>query len=108
MEEIEEMEIGDLDLDAIEKVVADKGKGYILAEQVKLLENAILQTDPSWTMGIEAENGRENKQKHPEPGEKRGRKSNRQRIVEVGNRLIESGQYATIKAALSAIRKITQ
>ena len=54
VEEVEEMEIGDLDLDAIEKAVADKCKGYVFAKQVKLLEEAILQVNPSKTMGIDS------------------------------------------------------
>ena len=107
-EEIEDMEIGDLDLDAIEQAAADKEKGFVPVEQVKLLEEAILKANPKRTMGIEQGLGRENKRKQPESAEKRGRKSNRQRIAEVGNRLIESGQYPTIKAALNALRKASQ
>jgi len=37
----EDMEVGELDLKAIERVVEDKD-GYVPAEQVKLLEKAIL------------------------------------------------------------------
>ena len=107
-EELEEMEIRDLDLDAIEQVVADKDKGYVPAEQVRLLEEAILKANPRRTMGLEQGSGRENKRKQPDSMEKRGRKSNRQRIAEVGNRLIESGQYPTIKAALTFLRKASQ
>lgn len=106
-EEVEDMEIGDLDLDAIEKAMADKDKGYVPADQVKLLEKAILMSKPSLPMGIESGTGKDNKRKQPESGEKRGRKSNRQRIAEVGSRLIESGQYPTIKDALTSIRKST-
>ena len=102
------MEIGDLDLDAIEKAMVDKDKGYVPADQVRLLEEAILMSNPSHPMGIEIGTGRENKRKQPESGEKRGRKSNRKRIAEVGSRLIESGQYPTIKAALTSIRKSAQ
>ena len=40
-----------------------------------------------------------NKGKQLEEGEKRGRKTNKQRIVEIGTRLIESGNYSMIKEA---------
>lgn len=87
-EDLEEMEIGDLDLDAIEKATTDKDKGFVPAEQVHLLEEAILKANPRRAMGLEQGSGRENKRKQPESAEKRGRKSNRQRIAEVGSRLI--------------------
>lgn len=102
------MEIGDLDLDAIELAMADKNKGFVPADQVKLLEEAILKANPRCSLGVEQGQGRENKRKQPESWEKRGRKSNKQRIAEVGNRLIESGQYPTIKAALSSLHKSSQ
>lgn len=107
-EELEEMEIGDLDLDAIEQAAADKDKGFVLAEQVRLLEEAILKANPIRTMGLDQGLGRENKRKQPDSAEKRGRKSNRQRIAKVGNILIESGQYPTIKAALTFLCKASQ
>jgi len=52
-EEVEEMEIGDLDLDAIEEAMADKDKGYVPTDQVRLLEEAILMSNPPYPMGIE-------------------------------------------------------
>lgn len=52
-EDLEEMEIGDLDLDAIEKAASDKEKGFVPVEQVRLLEEAILKAKPQGTMGID-------------------------------------------------------
>jgi len=107
-DDLEDMEIGDLDLDAIEQAAANKGKGFVPADQVRLLEEAILNANPRRTMGLEQGSGKDNKRKQSEPAEKRGRKSNRQRIAAAGTRLIESGQYPTIKAALTFLRKASQ
>jgi len=107
-EDLEYMEIGDLDLDAIEQATYDKEKGFVPVEQVKLLEEAILKAKHNGSMGIDQGVGRENKRKQPESEANRGRKTNKQRLAEVGNRLIESGQYPTIKAALKALRKASQ
>jgi len=104
-EDLEDMEIGDLDLDAIEQAAAAKGQGFVPADQVRLLEEAILNATPHRNLGLEQGSGKDNKRKQSEPAERRGRKSNRQRIADVGSRLIESGQYPTIKAALSSLRK---
>lgn len=107
-EDLEDMEIGDLDLDAIEQAAAAMGQGFVPADQVRLLEEAILNANPHRNLGLEQGSGKDNKIKQSEPAERKGRKSNRQRIAEVGSRLIESGQYPTIKAALTSLRKASQ
>ena len=43
-EDTEEMDLGDLNLDKLEKVVQDPIKGIILAQQVVLLKEAIINT----------------------------------------------------------------
>jgi len=101
------MEVEELDLEAIEKTVEDKD-GYVRAEQVKLLEEAILQVNSKRSLGIETTPAGENKRKYVEFGEKKGRKTNKQRIAEVRTKLIESGKYPTIKAALTFLRKSNQ
>ena len=42
-DEVEDMDIGDLDLEGIEKACVDVEKGYVLQEQVMLLKEAILR-----------------------------------------------------------------
>lgn len=88
-DQMDDMDLGDLDLDGIEKACADKEKGYVLVEQVKLLHAAILK---SRDLGIGGIARTDNKRKFKEVEEKRGRKTNRQRIAEVGVKLVESGQ----------------
>ena len=105
--QIEDMEVEELDLEAIEKAVEDKD-GYVRAEQVKLLEEAILQVNSKRSLGIETTPAGENKRKYVEFGEKKGRKTNKQRITEVRTKLIESGKYPTIKAVLTFLRKSNQ
>ena len=41
-DEVEDMDIGDLDLEGIEKSCTNVEKGYVLQEQVILLKEAIL------------------------------------------------------------------
>ena len=48
------------------------------------------------------------KRKSSEEDQKRGQKTIKQRIEEIGVKLIESGQYPTIKAAFSEVIKVTQ
>ena len=48
------------------------------------------------------------KRKSLEEEQKRGRKLKKQRIAEIGVRLIESGQYPTIQEAFSELSKVTQ
>ena len=46
------------------------------------------------------------KMKQAEDDMKPGRKTNKQRITEIGVKLIESGQYPTIVAAFSEVNKV--
>ena len=48
------------------------------------------------------------KRKMPKEDQKRGRKMNKQRIADFRVKLIESGQYPTIKVAFSEVSKVTQ
>ena len=96
-----DMEIGDLDLDGLEAAFFDKTPTYIPPQQVSLLEKAIIQAKNSSSLGVVVEflkviDGKENQKK-----EKRGRLSNVQRIKAIGEKLVDSGQYPTIDAALS-------
>jgi len=102
MEEDEtgDIEIGELDLDIIEEACATKGAGYIPFKQVQLLKDAILNLKPSPKLGVGGNTIKEVRKKFKETGNKRGRKSDGQRIKEAGIRMVESGMYPTIKEAL--------
>lgn len=95
----EEMEIGELDLDGIEKACDNLTEEYIPFEQIALLQEAIIKTKGSWGLGIAPEpmKGGENK--------RRGRRSNAQRIREVGGKLMATGKYPTITEAFKAINR---
>jgi len=104
----EEMDLGELDLDELEKECDKKGKGYISRRQLELLQEAIVRSKASHQLGIASDPQKGSKRKPPEEELKRGRKSNKQRIAEIGVKLIESGQYPTIKAAFSEVSKVIQ
>jgi len=69
------------------------------------LEEAILRENSPQSLGITTTPPNENKRNFSETGGTRGRKSNKQRIVEIGVKLIDSGQYPTIKSSLASFRK---
>ena len=52
LDEIEYIDIGDLDLEGIEKYCPEKDKGYVPQEQVSLLKEAILKAKTSNSLGI--------------------------------------------------------
>ena len=106
--EDEEMELGELDLDAIEVECGKKGKGYVPRWKIKLLQEAIIKDGAHPNLGIDPDPLTGHKRKPPEEEQRRGRKSNKQRIAEVGIKLIESGQYPTIRAAFSEVSKVAQ
>ena len=101
LDEIEDMDICELDLEGIEKSFSKIDKGYVPQEQVSLLKEAILKSKTSNSLGISVGSFKETKRIAEECGWKLGRcKSNKQRVVDVGRRLVESGQYPTIKSSL--------
>ena len=59
-------------------------------------------------LGLRLEGPKGSKSKTLEEVQKQGRKSNKQRIAEMGVMLIESGQYPTIKAAFSEESRVSQ
>ena len=107
-EEDEEMELGELDLDAIEAECGEKGKGYVSRQKNELLQEAIIKARDQSNLGIDPDPQTGNKQKYPEEEQRRGRKTNKQRNAEVGVKLIESGQYPMIKVAFSEVSKVYQ
>lgn len=85
----------------IEKSCANPKTRYILSQQVILLREAILKSQPSKNLGVIPTTPKDNN------GVKKqwGRISNRVRIKEVGEKLVASGQYPIIKEAFQAITK---
>ena len=84
LEESEEMDIGDLDLEGIEKACSDKALGYVPQEQVSLLKEAILKAKFSNSLGIHSSSFKETKKYGEDSGKKPGRKSNKHRVADVG------------------------
>ena len=96
------MEVGYLDLDRMEAACSDQDPANIPPQQVSLLEKAIIQAKNEKTLGVvtkyfKVTNGKGKNSKK----DKRGRPSNIQRMKAIGKKLVASGQYPTIDAALS-------
>ena len=107
-DEGEDMDLGELDLDAIEEECRKKGQGYVLRCQLELIQESIIRMGVMESLGINPDAQKGSKRKSPEEELQQGRKTNKQRIAVVGVRLIESGQYPTIKAAFSEVKKVCQ
>ena len=99
-DELEDMDIGDLDLDDIKQACADAEKGYVPQEQVVLLKEEIIKAKEISNLGINPDSHKGYKRKHEEILRKPRRKSNRQRIAETHLKLVESSHYPTIRVAL--------
>ena len=104
-DEGEDMDLGELDLAAIEEECKKKGQGYVSRRQLEILQEAIIRTGALESLGIDPDAQKGSKRKSPEEELRRGRKTNKQRIAAVRVRLIESGQYPTIKAAFFEAKK---
>ena len=89
-DEAEEMEPRELDLDEIKKEY-EKGRVYVLRRQMELLQEVSIKTKAHQQLGIVMDPPKGNKRKSPREYLKKGRKMNKQRIVEVGVKLIELG-----------------
>ena len=107
-EEGDDMELGELYLDATEEECGKNGKGYVSRCQIELFQEAIIRIGTHESLGIDLDPQKGSKRKSPEEELRRGRKTNTQRIAEVGVRLIELGQYLIIKEAFSKVNKVYQ
>ena len=107
-DEGEDMDMVKLELDAIEEECRKKGQGYVSRRQLELLHEAIIRTGAVKSLGIDPDPLTGHKQKPPEEEQCRGRKSTKQCIAEIGVKLIESGQYPTIRVAFSEVSKVSQ
>ena len=107
-DEDEEMELGELDLDAIEDECGKKGKGYVPRWQIELLQEAIIKVGAQINLGIDLDLQKGSKRNSLEEEQCRGRKTNKKHISEVGIKIIELGQYPMITAAFSEVSKVFQ
>ena len=107
-DEGEDMDLGELELDAIEEECRKKGQGYVSRHQLELLQEAIIRTGTVESLGIDPDTQNGSKRKSLEEELHRGRKTNKQRIAALGVHLIESGQYPMIQAAFSEAKKVCQ
>ena len=83
-EEGHEMELGKLDLDAIEEECGKKGQGYVSRCQIKILWEAIIRTGALESLGIDPEAQKGSNRKSLKEELQRGRKMNKQCIAVVG------------------------
>ena len=99
---IEDMELGDLDLEGIEKACDDPQEGYIPFNQIILLQEALIETKGVRGLGVVT--------KSMKGGEsmERGKRSNMQRIQDVGGKLVAYGKYPTINEAFNLLTKNSQ
>ena len=105
---VEEMEMGEMEMNGIEKECDKKGKGYVSIRKLELLHEAIIKTRTHQKLEISSYSQKGSKRKSPEEDLKRGRKMNKQRTTEVGVKLIKSCQYPTIMVAFSEVNKVSQ
>ena len=76
--EVDNMELGELDLDAIKAECGNKGKGYVSRRKIELLQEAIIRTGSLQDLGIEPDPQKGSKRKTLEDEHCRGRKTNQQ------------------------------
>ena len=107
-EEEEDMEVGELNLDEIEQACLNPEEGYIPSQQVTLLRDAIIKVKKAKTLGVTPEHKKDPEGKRRNAGDKRGRRSNKQRIRDVGEKLKASRLYPTIEEAFNINPKVTQ
>ena len=110
-EDTEEMDLGDLNLEKLEKDIQDPIKGIIPAQQVVLLKEAIINTrkkDKSLVVCSDNPRAKIHETIKKTGNEKRGRISNQRRIKDIGEKLVASGHFSTIKETFSISSKPSQ
>ena len=98
-DDTEDMDIGGIDLDKLEKAVQDPEKGVIPSQQVFLLKEAIIKTRKTKSLGVGTKNsGTKIHEVIKKSGnERRGRRSKQQRIKDIGEKLVTSRKFPTIE-----------
>ena len=74
-EEVEDMDIGELDLEGIEKEYTEKDKVYVPQEQVSILKEDILKSRTSNSLGISSGSHKDMKKKAEDFGQKTDHKT---------------------------------
>ena len=97
---MEDMELGELDMDGIGKACDNLSTGYIPFEQIALLQEAIIKTKGARGLGVVS------KPMKGGEGRKRGRRPNAQRIQEAGGKLVAPGQNLMIVEAFELLNKV--
>ena len=62
---MEEMELGELDLDAIEEECGKEGQGYVSRRKLELFQEAIIRTRSHQVLGISSDPHKGSKRKSP-------------------------------------------
>ena len=89
-DEVEDMDIGDLDLNGIKQAYEDAEKVYVPQEQVILLKEVFIKSRETNHLEINPGFDKDSKRKHEEMARNSGRKSNKQHIVTIGLKLVET------------------
>ena len=84
------MDLGELDMEGIEKAYENLKDGYIPFQQMVLFKEALIKTKWAWGLGVVSKSMKGGE------GKRRGRRTNAQRNQDVGGRLMALGQYPTI------------
>ena len=105
------MDLGYLSLDELEKAFQDPIKGIIPTQQVVLLKEAIINSrkkDKSLVVFLDNPRAKIHETIKKTGNEKCGRRSNQQCIKDIGEKLVASGHFSTIKATFSISSKPSQ
>ena len=98
---MEDIEIGDMDMEGLEATCSDKIPTQSTRQQVSFLEKVIFQAKKINSLGVVVESLKDTDGKKKQRKEKQGRPRNVQRIKAIGEQLVALGQYPTINVSLS-------
>ena len=100
--DVEDMDLGELDLEGIEKAYDNPKTWYIPFNQITLLKEALIKNKGVRGLGVVSDSMKGGE------GKRRGRRSNSQRIQDTGGKLVASRQYSTINKAFRLLKKVNQ
>ena len=98
---MEDMEIGDMDLEGLKATCSHKIPTQSTPQQVSFLEKVIFQDKNMNSLGVVVESLKDTDGKKKLKKEKWGRPRNVQRIKVIGEKLMASWKYPTIDVSLS-------
>lgn len=99
---VEDMELGELDLEGIEKACDNLKDSYIPFQQLVLFKEALIKSKGARGLGVVSDPMKGGE------GKRRGQRTNAQRIQHVGGRLMASGQYPAINEVFDSPPKRNQ